>query len=730
MPIPNPILDDRSYQQLRDELVRRIPVYTPEWTDHNASDPGITLIELFAFLGENLLYRFNQIPEAARLEFLRLLQIPLRPAVAARALVTLTTDKMVKQPDGNWKGQLLPLHSELKAGPLPFETQTEVVIWPISVVAMGRVVAPTPDQKQEPEAFEFAVRALDAANLDPIETAIFYESKTVDLNDPPVDFDGTVDNMIWVAVLNELKKKPDDSIADVREFFKDALINLGFIPDPIFDTMEQVPPCPGAGAKPKAPAVEWQVSTGEIDNSGEPVYRRVNIEGDTTAGLKQEGVVRLRLPNKAEKFGPFTPDDPDKLGTGQFPPALDEEKEKKLLCWLRVFRHDGSGFGKVLFVGANAAESEQAKRARVEFLGTGNAQPDQRFRVINRPVIAHSLKLEVEEGSRWIEWKEVDGFHASQPDDRHYAIDLEAGEVRFGNGLQGLPPQIGQRIRAREYRYGGGAEGNVAPKAISTVVASPDVKAGNPLRARGGAAAESIRAGLSRIPEELRRRDRAVTATDFQELALATPGADVGRAECLPRFHPPTKKSEAAGVVSVVVWPREDAAHPNAPLPDRSLLRAVCEWLDMRRLVTTELYVIPPTYRRVAVAVGLQVKPGYGIEAVRHWVELVLRQYLAPLPPYGPEGQGWPLGRRVHGPELEAAALQVEGVQFLTDLKVAGWDGTKWKQGSVELKKYEVPDLAEITVIEGPLGSLLPGQSVAAPPLSQVVPIPIIREEC
>src|SRR6185295_5451804 len=220
MPIPNPILDDRSYQQLRDELVLRIPVYTPEWTDHNASDPGIPLIDLFSFLGENLLYRFNQIPEAARLEFLRLLQIPLRPAVAARALVTLTTDKMVKQSDGNWKGQLLPLHSELKAGPLPFETQTEVVVWPISVVAMGRVIAPTPDQKQEPEAFEFAVRALDAANLEPIETAIFYESKTVDLNDPPVDFDGTVDNMIWVAVLNELKKKPDDSVADVREFFK------------------------------------------------------------------------------------------------------------------------------------------------------------------------------------------------------------------------------------------------------------------------------------------------------------------------------------------------------------------------------------------------------------------------------------------------------------------------------------------------------------------------------
>src|SRR5438128_9601027 len=91
MPIPNPILDDRSYQQLRDELVGRIPVYAPEWTDHNASDPGITLIELFAFLGENLLFRFNQIPDATKLAFLKLLQIPLRPAVPARAMVTLAS---------------------------------------------------------------------------------------------------------------------------------------------------------------------------------------------------------------------------------------------------------------------------------------------------------------------------------------------------------------------------------------------------------------------------------------------------------------------------------------------------------------------------------------------------------------------------------------------------------------------------------------------------------------
>src|SRR2546430_8089882 len=114
MPIPSPILDDRSYQQLRDELVRRIPVYTPEWTDHNPSDPGITLIELFSFLGENVLFRFNQIPEATRLAFLKLLRIPLRPAAVASTLVEART----REPGGT----LVPLQSAASSGKIPYET--------------------------------------------------------------------------------------------------------------------------------------------------------------------------------------------------------------------------------------------------------------------------------------------------------------------------------------------------------------------------------------------------------------------------------------------------------------------------------------------------------------------------------------------------------------------------------------------------------------------------------
>jgi len=723
MPIPSPILDDRSYQQLRDELVRRIPVYTPEWTDHNASDPGITLIELFSFLGENLLFRFNQIPEAAKLAFLRLLQVPLRPAVVARTLITMAAEAPT--------GLLVPQGSEVRAGSLLFETTTEVKVYPVTLAAVARIQSPAPDQTQEPEVYDFAVRALDAIGLLPADQeAVYYHNETVPADGVglPVDFSAAVDGMLWLAVLSAKG-------ADLAQM-GGAVLNVGFTPDPIVPTPAQVDACPGAGAVPTDPAVEWQASTGKTDPNGQPVYRSLTLVGDTTRGLSQEGVVRLRLPNNpASPLNPteladFTFADADVRGTGQFPPALDDDTEKKILFWIRAFRLNQSRFGKVQFVGANAAEVAQTSRAAAEFLGTGNAQPGQRYQLVHRPVIEGSAVIEVEEGGRFVPWKLVDGFFASAADDRHCVVDLEAGEVRFGNGVQGYAPQIGQRIRAVEYRYGGGAAGNVPPKAINKIsgFAVKDVQ--NPLRAHGGGDTETIDAALSRIPGELRRHDRAMASGDFQELALATPGANVGRAECLPRFYPPTRTPERAGVVSVVVWPKDDPRRPNAPLPDRELLRAVCAYLDQRRLVTTELYVIPPIYRKVAVAVGVRVKPGFGVEAVRQWVELVLRQYLAPLPPYGPFGQGWPLGRRVHGPELEAAALQVEGVEFLEGLNVAGFNETTqaWEPGSVDLASDEVAELAEITVLEGPPAPA--GQIIAPPPGKTPVPIPILREEC
>src|SRR5437763_14142584 len=88
MTLPVPNLDDRRFQDLVDEAKRRIPRYCPEWTDHNVSDPGITLIELFAWMIEQYLFRLNQIPDKNLIAFLDLIGVKLEPARPAKGEIT------------------------------------------------------------------------------------------------------------------------------------------------------------------------------------------------------------------------------------------------------------------------------------------------------------------------------------------------------------------------------------------------------------------------------------------------------------------------------------------------------------------------------------------------------------------------------------------------------------------------------------------------------------------
>jgi len=76
MPLTLPNLDDLSWDQLVQEGRSLIPAYAPEWTNHNAADPGITLVELFAYLSEILIYRLNLISESNLREFLKLINGP------------------------------------------------------------------------------------------------------------------------------------------------------------------------------------------------------------------------------------------------------------------------------------------------------------------------------------------------------------------------------------------------------------------------------------------------------------------------------------------------------------------------------------------------------------------------------------------------------------------------------------------------------------------------------
>ena len=737
MSLPVPVLDDRSYDQLVAELRGRIPAYTPEWTNQQASDPGITLLELFAFLGENLLFRFNQIPDATRLWLLRMLRVPPRPARPSSGLITFSQQNpsLIPPPAVN-QGSIV------RAGALPFETLNDVISLPVTARAVAKMAAPAPTT---PELIAAVERAIDArGGLAAGEAPEFYAPQTLKTQPGGIGVDSlqvaqSVNGTLWVAVIAADGVQPAGLLTPGSPL-DGAPLSVGLWLTDQYPTMAEVDPCGGlnppapAGQAAPAPTINWQISVTHTGDNGDPVYVQAKLDGDSTAALTTGGVVTIRLPAglvaDGWPIGTATPASPDLAGTGDWPPVLGGDPP--VVFWLRAYPASAARtIPDLSFVGVNAATADQMQTAGPEFVGTGNGMASQQLSLVNPGVDPASLVLQVQEQQVWVTWTRVDTLAGAGPDDRIYLLDAASGTVTCGDTLRGRAFQIGERIRALSYRCGGGSAGNVAPGAISTIVGDAAVTVTNPFALSGGADAETIDQAMQRIPAELANHDRAVTAADFAQLAAIQ---GVGRAECLPHFYPPTFDQQAAGVVTVIVWPSTDLLHPDAPVPDRALLSAVCAQLDPRRLVTTELYVVPPTYHQIAVSVGVHAQPGYSGNAVCTWVEKVLRQYLSPMPPYGPAGGGWPLGRQVFGPELMAAALQVEGIDYLDPIQLGELDDNgDWQvvdpSQPITLQPWEVVQLSSITVVPGP--PLPPGQPVPAPPPpSALLPIPVPKDQC
>ena len=128
MPLIPPVLDDRSYDDLVQEMLANIPAHTPEWTNPQPGDPGRTLVELFAWLADTILYRANLIPERQRIAFLKLLGQAMQPAAAATGILSLSLDPASVAP--------VAVAAQAKvSGAVNFETLSEIDILPVTAQA-------------------------------------------------------------------------------------------------------------------------------------------------------------------------------------------------------------------------------------------------------------------------------------------------------------------------------------------------------------------------------------------------------------------------------------------------------------------------------------------------------------------------------------------------------------------------------------------------------------------
>jgi hypothetical protein len=754
MPLPVPPTDNRRYQALVDELIARIPSHTPEWTNFTQSDPGVTLIQLFAHVTESLLYRTNQIPERNRAKFLQLLGVPLAPAREARGLAAFVNERAPAET------LMIPRGSELFAGTIPFRTATSLDVLPVEArYYVRRPITPTQEQKD--------YYALLYASYDkPVpQTLTLYETVEV-VNGEGVDLAQTVDHSLWVALIgrkDDQKVTPADPGGwdDLRGKLAGRTLSLGLMPD---QGAEQIVAGPGTPPPAADGLLRFEVpSPGPValDGNGRPspTYVRLTARADFDP-LTQPGIVELALPGTGSGIDYWDNLDPLEAGVGDLPPAVDApDVSTRLVSWLRV-RSGSSTDVKLRWIGVNAAQIRQQFLISAEQLAPGDGAPDQARQLRQSPVLAGSVTVTSIENNNRHDWKEIDDLRAAGPElpisgapdmgdpVEVFSCDAEAGLIRFGDGLTGRRPRLDEALYA-SYACTEGAEGNVAAFMLKAGPMLPaGVSATNPVPTWGGAESESIAAAEKQIPRFITHRDRLVTADDFRAIAWRTPGVAIGRVEVLPAAHPdiaPLTIGSAPGAVTLMAVPTRDPNHPEAPRADRPFLNALCTYLDPRRLVTTELVLRGPDYVGIWISIGIEVAGGYAVAEVVEAVKARIKAYLSPLPApttpmpqlpmlYGPDIdptlRGWPLARPVHSRALLAEAARAAGVVEVADVLLA--QGSKPGTDSVEMSGLQLPEILGISVVAGPPLPLDVLRGVTATPSVGVsrLPVPILAETC
>lgn len=740
MPVRPPALDDRNFDDLVEDLLARIPAHTPEWTNPRLGDPGRTLIELFAWLTDTLLYRANLIPERQRLVFLKLLGVPLRPAQAARGLVSIfLKDEALQKTDDIRARTIQPLAR--LTGPVNFETRQELTIQPITaeLYCKARLAPAQAAQMQRLLDGLQQVYQLNGEPLPYVTTPVFAGGAP-----DPAGFDlieRTVDGCLWIALL--AAKADPVWVAKTRSALGAATtLSIGVAPAiKTPELFEQI------GPRARIPHV-WEVSNLTAD--GEVEYLTLETLADGTNGLTERGVVRLLLP--AAEFLDAPSNDPrTKLdaGVGDQPPRIDDpEIAARLVTWVRLRPAERLQQLALSWAGVNAVEIDGRQTVANRIIGESNGQIDQQMPLPGQSIEAATLELQVEEPGRGFQtWQRVEDLATAGRDAAVYSLDSEAGTVRFGNNLRGLLPEVGRRVRVARVRAGGGGAGNLPPGSLSQIEAFDltgarveGLRAVQMLPTEGGADSETLAQAEARIPALFRHGNRAVTAEDYRRLAVDTPGVQLGRVEVLPRFKPQQRRFDVPGVVSVMIWPFKAEPQAPNPRPDRPIIEAVHQQLDLRRPLTTELYVIGCEYIALGLSVGVDIRAGFGRETTLNAVRESLRRFLWPLPPGGLDGAGWPLDRDVSDRELEIEVSRVPGVGGVRGINLFRRAGGNWEEVpradrcapvTLGLSQWQLPELLSVVVVaDADAPRDLRGAPNPFAPSADSVAVPVVPELC
>ena len=709
--LPKSDLDDRTFQDLVQECLLRIPRYCPEWTNYNPSDPGITLVELFAWLTDQMLLRFNQVPRRNYVTFLEVLGIRLQPPAPAQTDISFYLAASLPEPYAILAG------TEVATA----RTETE-------------------------EAIVFSTDLPLTVGVPRIQH--FLRAETADLQPDELD-DCFAD--IWTQESDGSWSGPEQFIFNERPQSGNCFY-LVFTPNSDIEGNAIAVTATGqvatsTGINPDCPPRRWEAWDG---HKWQPVLRQ-GVD-DKTKGFSFSDVPGAQEPNAVTEADILL-----HLPTRWPVSTFSGYRGHWLRCVCTQEADSGTSYlASPQLMGLSARSiggtiaASQYTVVRDELLGESDGTSGQRFALQERPVLArrpgeHLVVTPPSTGMPEV-WQEVSDFAESGPEDLHYVLDSLTGEVLFGplvrepgqlraetqlrtriqmDGAVALPtdgsalnrqvqerqygavPQRGAQIRMAAYRTGGGRAGNVQSGTLNTLkTAVPYVsEVTNYKPARNGEDAESLEDAVLRVPRLFRTRNRAVTPEDFETLALEGSAGRVARAFCPPL----SGKAATPGTIDVWIVPQANTGTiaTEGLHPDRLAINPVLEedllaYLHERCLLGVRARLQQPTYVGVSVQAEVGIAPEYNTEAakqdLRQRLLAVLYRGLNPLVG-GPDGKGWSFGNTVHASSVAAVFQGIEGLRYLGDIQLfqlrqqpqGNWVRTLANQRSIPLSPLELP---------------------------------------
>jgi predicted phage baseplate assembly protein len=646
MPLPLPNLDDRTWAELVDEGRALIPLYAPEWTDHNVHDPGITLVELFALLAEMDIYQLNRIPERHRRKFLALVGLrPERPS-PARTVVSFTTKKRYDQ-------EVLPATLEIEGNdpfgrPTRLRTLEEVYV----VAAELRAL-----QLRDHNGFHDLTRRwrngeqLQIFGDNPAPGVALY-----------LGISPALPTKVPISLFFSLvgpQAGEEERARIVQELVAQKAACRA--PDAIVTCEKSFPPSVETASDILLP--HHSVRTVWEFLAGKDEWRRLEAVKDEvedgTRAFTLSGRVLITLPTAMAGA---------RLG------QVDSDFFY-LRCRFLAGAYDEAPMLANLALHGVAAEQAVPPDLEPEQLGVGTGTPRQQFTTSQKPVVETSFRLFTFEDGYRREWRLVWDFDASARNDLHFLLDPTLGQVSFGDGEKGrvVPSEI--RIEAR-YLATRAEAGNLAAGTITKLAKSNhnrslkvdanSLDVNNPVPATRGAAAEPLVHAEGRAVELMQQPTRAVTLSDYEWFAKRTPGVRLARAEAKANLHPGFPCLKAPGMIAVLVLPFLPAGRP---VPSKGLLEEVAAYLHTRRILGTRVEVFGPTYVDVVVQARVQGFPGTSATALASRITAGLNRFFDPLEG-GSDRNGWPFGRDVFRSEVLQVIGETEGVDHVLAMEL------------------------------------------------------------